>query len=327
MKLVLRQFQSPGDVLMLTAAVRDLHRAHPDRFQTAVQTSCDELWGNNPHVVPLSRLGNPDATIDCGYPLIHQSNRRPLHFIHGMALFLEAELGVRIPVSAFRGEIHLSAAEVESPLPDGLRDAPHPLWIMVAGGKLDFTAKWWNPASFQAVVDAFRGRIRFVQCGGEGHWHPPLSGVINLVGRTSIRQFIRLMYHCDGVVCPVTFAMHLAAAVPLRAGVASRPCVVIAGGREPPHWEMYPTHQYLHTVGAMECCAAGGCWKNRCQAVGDGDPADADRCVHPVSAGQDLLIPRCMEMITPQRVIQAIEVYLEGSAQRSAAESRAAGLS
>ena len=28
-KLVLRNFQSPGDIVMLTAAVRDLHRAYP----------------------------------------------------------------------------------------------------------------------------------------------------------------------------------------------------------------------------------------------------------------------------------------------------------
>ena len=28
-KLILRNFQSPGDIVMLTAAVRDLHRAYP----------------------------------------------------------------------------------------------------------------------------------------------------------------------------------------------------------------------------------------------------------------------------------------------------------
>ena len=48
MKLLLRNQQAPGDVLMLTAAVRDLHRAHPRKFQTAVDTACEELWENNP---------------------------------------------------------------------------------------------------------------------------------------------------------------------------------------------------------------------------------------------------------------------------------------
>ena len=38
-KLILRNFQSPGDIVMLTAAVRDLHRAHPGEFLTDVRTS------------------------------------------------------------------------------------------------------------------------------------------------------------------------------------------------------------------------------------------------------------------------------------------------
>ena len=36
------------------------------------------------------------------------------------------------------------------------------------------------------------------------------------------------VYHADGVLCPVTFAMHLAAAVPLRPGQVSRAAVIIA---------------------------------------------------------------------------------------------------
>lgn len=121
-------------------------------------------------------------------------------------------------------------------------------WIMMAGGKYDFTAKWWNPDFYQEVVDHFQGRIQFVQCGEAGHWHPPLKGVINLIGKTDTRQFVRLMYHADGVVCPVTFAMHLAAAVEMKPGrPKNRACVVIAGGREPSHWEAYPHHQFIHT--------------------------------------------------------------------------------
>ena len=40
-RLILRSFQSPGDIVMLTAAVRDLHRANPTAFQTDVRTSAD----------------------------------------------------------------------------------------------------------------------------------------------------------------------------------------------------------------------------------------------------------------------------------------------
>lgn len=61
-RLVLRSFQSPGDVLMLTAAVRDLHAAHPGKFQTDVRTSAPALWDNNPYLTPL---GERDAGVEC----------------------------------------------------------------------------------------------------------------------------------------------------------------------------------------------------------------------------------------------------------------------
>jgi FkbM family methyltransferase len=312
-KLILRSFQCPGDVLMLTAAVRDLHRAHPGRFQTDVRTSADALWENNPY---LARLREGEAGVellDMHYPLVHQSSQRPYHFIHGYIQYLEQQLHLAIPVTRFQGDVHL--AEHEKLLPAPLAD--HGLvtgfWIVVAGGKYDFTAKWWNPASYQQVVDHFKGKIQFAQCGEAGHWHPPLDGVVNLVGKTTTRDFVRLMYHAAGVLCPVTFAMHLAAAVPVPPGMPrGRPCVVVAGGRESPHWEAYPQHQFLHTIGALPCCAEGGCWKSRCQLAGDGDGKDrSNLCEQPVQITPELRIPRCMDMITPHDVIRRIELYLE----------------
>ena len=43
-RLILSNRQSPGDVLMLPAAVRDLHRSYPGQFETDVRTSCPALW-------------------------------------------------------------------------------------------------------------------------------------------------------------------------------------------------------------------------------------------------------------------------------------------
>jgi ADP-heptose:LPS heptosyltransferase/SAM-dependent methyltransferase len=311
-RLILRSHQSPGDILMLTAAVRELHTAHPGKFQTDVQTSAEAIWENNPYLTKL-KPGVGVESIDMHYPLIHQSNERPFHFIHGYTQFLEKRLGISIPVTRFSGDIHLGPDEKTSPPLNGHSPSGQ-FWILMAGGKYDFTAKWWNPASYQKVVDHFRGRIQFVQCGEAGHWHSPLDGVVNLIGKTSLREFIRLMHYAAGVVCPVTFAMHLSVAVETVPGMPKvRPCVVIAGGREPPHWEAYPHHQHLSTVGMLSCCLEGGCWKSRCQTVGDGDEKDRrDLCEQPVQVSQDLKIPRCMEMITPEDVIRKIEMYLSG---------------
>jgi hypothetical protein len=156
------------------------------------------------------------------------------------------------------------------------------------------------------------------------HHHPKLEGVIDLRGKTDLRQLVRLVYHAQGVLCPVTCLMHLAAAVAVKDGKpAERPCVVVAGGREPPHWEAYPSHQFLHTVGMLPC-DNGGCWRARTVALGDGDERDQAHslCVDVVDH-----LPHCMHMITAAEVIRRIEMYFDGgvaeyltSAQAKAAE-------
>ena len=313
-RLILKSFISPGDIVMMTAAVRDLHLAYPGQFQTDVRTSAPQLWESNPHITQLSEDDSGVEILDMEYPLIQECNQRPYHFIHGYVQYLEKKLGLSIPVAQFKGDIHLAEIEkswMSQVEETGFRDN---FWIIMAGGKYDFTAKWWDPACYQKVVDHFLGHIQLVQCGEKDHWHPSLENVINFVGKTDTRQFLRLMYHADGVVCPVTFAMHLAAAVETKPGKpANRPCVVIAGGREPPHWEAYPHHQFISNSGALSCSQNGGCWKSRCQTVGDGDAKDrSNLCEQPVQVGDDLRIPRCMNMITAEEVIQRIETYYEG---------------
>jgi ADP-heptose:LPS heptosyltransferase len=298
---------------MLTAAVRDLARAHSDKFLISVDTAASALWNNNPYIAPPS----PGAEIiKCEYPLIHWSNTHPFHFIHGFRQFLQERLGVMIPTGEFKGDVHLSDQEKSWLSQAEELKVREDFWIVMAGGKFDFTAKWWNPKFWQKVVDHFRGKITFVQCGELAHWHPPLKGVINLIGKTDIRQFVRLVYHSVGVLCPVTLAMHLAAAVPTKPGrPLNRACVVVAGGREPSQWEAYPHHQFLHTNGALRCCDNGGCWKSRCQKVGDGDEKDSNGlCVDPVKISDELSIPKCMNMIKPHDVIRAIERYYDGGA-------------
>ncbi len=323
-KLILRNYLSPGDIVMLTAAVRDLHAKYPRRFVTDVRTPCPAMWEHNPHVTPLAD-GDPAAVrLDCHYPLIHRSNRAPYHFIHGFINFLNERLDLSIEPTAFRGDIHLAPREKAwmSQVQEIVKE-PVPFWLIVAGGKRDYTIKWWEAARFQEVVNHFAGRILFVQTGEAGHEHPPLRGVLDLRGKTDLRQLIRLVHHAQGVLAPVTLHMHLAAAVDVRPGMPkNRPCVVVAGGREPPHWEAYPHHQFLHRAGALACCDDGGCWKSRTVALGDGDEKDglAHRCVDVVGS-----LPRCMDLIAAADVIRAIEVYFEGGAVRylNSAEARA----
>ena len=63
-RLILRNFQSPGDIVMLTAAVRDLHLAYPGQFVTDVRTSCPELWEHNPYLTALPDGEDGVETVD-----------------------------------------------------------------------------------------------------------------------------------------------------------------------------------------------------------------------------------------------------------------------
>lgn len=312
-RLILRNSQSPGDIVMLTAAVRDLHLTYPNQFLTDVRTPCPALWEHNPYLTPIAEDEPGVEIIDCEYPLIHKSNDAPFHFIHGFIQHLNQQLRLAIQPTQFRGDVHIAPIEktwysrIEEILGAAL-----PFWIVVAGGKFDFTIKWWDHARFQQVVDHFRDRMLFVQVGEGGHAHPALQNVIDLRGATDLRQLIRLVYHAQGVLSPVTLLMHLAAAVETRPGMPrNRPCVVVAGGREPPHWEAYPHHQFIHRAGALRCCDQGGCWKSRVVPLGDGDEKDLPQhcCVDVVGT-----LPRCMDLITPADVIRAIEIYFEGGA-------------
>jgi ADP-heptose:LPS heptosyltransferase len=325
-KLILSNGFSPGDIVMLTAAVRDLHYWYPGRFLTDVRTACPQLWENNPHITPLSEEDPEVELIDSNYPLIDHSNERPYHCLHGFIDFLNQRLGLNIKPTVFRGDIHLSDLERSwySQVHE-VTGEDMPFWIIAAGGKYDLTIKWWQSERYQKVVDHFRGKVLFAQVGEFGHHHPKLEGVIDLRGQTDLRELVRLVYHSQGVLCSVTAPMHLAAAVEVKRDKSiNRPCVVVAGGREPAHWEAYPDHQFIHINGALRCCTKGGCWKDRVVRLGDGDKRDrADHlCVDVVNG-----LPRCMDMISPEEVIRRVELYFRGGTlnylttrQRRAAE-------
>ncbi len=312
-KLILTNFQSPGDIVMLTAAVRDLHRAYPDEFLTDVRTSCPALWEYNPYITPLGEDDPGVEVIECHYPIINQSNQTPVHFLHGFPSYLNERLGLRIRVTDYKGDIHIGEPEREwFERVRSRAGTPEPFWLLVSGGKFDYTIKWWDHARYEEVIEHFRGRIQFVQVGEAGHHHPPLRGAIDLRGQTDLRQLVRLVYHAQGVISPISLLMHLAAAVETPPGrPRSRPCVVVAGGREPPHFTAYPHHQFIHTVGALRCCDDGGCWKSRTLPLGDGDPKD-----HPDELCVDVVgrLPRCMHMITAAEVIRRVELYFDGGA-------------
>lgn len=311
-KIILKSDHAPGDEVMLTGAVRDLVRGFAGQFEVDVRTRYPAIWFSNPWVTEIGP-DEADHLIEMHYPVFHKANQRGVHFVNGFQLYLQDSLGFQIPVRKFGGDLHLSDDEKGYRHPEIGTDK---YWVFIAGGKWDFTCKWWHPDNMQVLVDECRkSNITLVRLGDKDHWHPPLHGdnLIDLVGQTSLRESILVTYRAAGVICPVTFFMHVSAALPMPNG-DERPCVVIAGGRETPAWEAYPTHRFLHNVGSYSCCRNKACWINRCQVPPPGkddfeEKGNRKLCHLPVEADDDTVIPKCMADITADVVMEAIHSY------------------
>ena len=330
-RLIVRNNQAPGDIIVLSAALRDLEIAHPGKYAQEIWVSkgAEEIYWNNPNVTrihPGGRRADGRGAVmyRAQYPLIKSCNQQRKHFILGFVEHMNATLQTKVKLTEFRPHIVMSAAEKKT------RPFEDPYWIFLSGGKKDYPAKIWAQSYWQRVIDMTKDRVNWVQCGGgsSNHiLHRPKTGIYaNMIARTGCRNFLRLIYHAEGVVCVTTMAMHAAAAF-------NKPCVVIEGGREPWWWEAYndetrqlsmrsydpgwspPTdddfvpHKYLHTIGKLPCCKQHGCWRKR--VVGGGSV-----CREAVSVdGQ--MVPKCKAMISPEMVVAAIDEYLDaGLAKR-----------
>jgi len=318
-ELILIQKQSPGDIMMATVALRDLHTAYPGKYKTDMRTPCNEIFYNNPYVAPIQPRADEneiieklkaddnhpplviDGRIYCNlhYPMIHQSGQRGTHFADSMTDFLAKQLDIEIPRVGLRPEIYLDQNEQLWPSPVMVkRGFDKPYWVLNAGIKSDFPLKQYP--FYSQVVDMLEDKVNFVQIGLKAHMHPLLApgrtNVIDMIGGTeNLRELFRLIFHAEGVITCVSVPMHIAAAL-------KKPCVVVAGGREGTRWELYPDHRFLYTNGALDCCLYDGCWKSR-----------IEECVHTVEYDfGNKKVPLCMDMIKPQTIVDSIMMYYKG---------------
>lgn len=248
---------------------------------------------------------NEGRWLELHYPSIQQSNRAPHAFLAGYTSHLGDLLGVALELSTNRPHIYLSPEE-RAAQPDAicseLAGLDSPFWLVSAGVKRDFTAKQWPLEWYQQVIDSLAGRVCFVQVGAAEHDHPRLQGTIDLRGKTTLRQLLLLAFAAQGGLGPVTLLQHAMAA-------AEKPYVALVGGREPAAWVSYPKQATLHTIGQLDCCADGACWRSRVVPLGDGQPQDRSLCERP---RRDFARPvaECMARITPSEVAAVIRRML-----------------
>lgn len=211
-------------------------------------------------------------------------------------------------------DIHLTEKEKSYNMIQDIYGHHIKYWVVAPGGKSDCTCKVWDWRRFQEVIDYFEGRIKFVVIGRSDHIVERLNKVIDLTDKFNkdIRGLIPLVYHSEGCVSGVTFLMHLAAAVPPRFDRERKPCVAIYGGRENTSFTAYCNHQILHTNGSFNCCDAGGCWQSRVRPLPKREDGNKRLCHLPIKV-EGRTIPACMDTITAQDVVRAIEKYYDGN--------------
>jgi len=283
-KILLRNTQPLlGDRMMFTPVVRDFKKAYP-KIQVGVISAGPEMWNNNPHIDQAVTAANADEIYDIGPGKVTRGSKtNGLHITAAFRESLQENFGRPIKQGPFKPDIHLSDAEKNHRLIDGR------YWV-VNTDTGPFTAKRWRAERFQQLVDAMP-EITFVQVGLAKDNYARLKGdnVIDLIDKTKIRELFSLVYNADGCLSLVSSLMHVAAAF-------EKPCVVIAGGREPFTFERYPNHRYIDTIGMLPCCKKNACWHNALSACKDHDGT----------------VARCMDLITVRQVKDAVESYYEG---------------
>ncbi len=304
-EITLAHTRAAGDIVTMTALVRDIHLTYPGRFAVSVQTTCGDVWANNPYIVP--RPNPPKKLLSLSYgESISRSSRECIHFLTAWHHDFQKKTGLRVPLLHPKPDLHLSEVEKNDRIVDGR------YWLILSGGKTDFTTKHYVYSRHQRVVDALRQcSIPVVQAGAGSDYHPVMSGALNLIGRTNLREFMRLIYQSEGVICTITAAMHIAAAF-------DKPCVVTAGGRESWWWEGYAPgpqfgpeasevkvpHVYLHTLGLLDCCRQVACWKNKVSHAEK--DSKKSYCHKPVVSESGQRVPECMNLIDPNHIIEAV---------------------
>ncbi|MGA7161089.1 MAG: glycosyltransferase family 9 protein [Bacteroidota bacterium] len=137
--------------------------------------------------------------------------------------------------------------------------------------------KLWDTKKFQTIVDILKETLKcqVIQLGLPGD--PPLKGVIDLRGKTELRETARVISQSAFFVGMEGLLMHLARAVNRRA-------VVIFGGRIH-SWQIgYPCNENLNSM--VDCAP---CWKwNDC---------DYER--------------KCMTMISVDEVMNAVQRLIQ----------------
>ena len=295
-KVLLRNGQSPGDLIVWTRAIGDLKECYPN-YQIGIECPAMEIFENSPRITQLNKEDQNVETFNIAYDEINQGGWSGIHFSDAWRHDMEKKLGVPIKKTGIRPELWISDLEKtwinQVEMTFGWKGS---YILLNAGHKQDNLLKQYH--KYQEVVDLlnryFGEKVKIVTIGHKDHIHPRLKGVLNLVGQTDLRQMIRLAYWSQMSIGPISLQFVMSAAL-------GQPAVVIAAGKEGPRWQRYNWIRYITNVGALPCAEFDGCWLG----------GEKGKCTQLIKY-KDQEIPKCFAMITPEEIAKTVEDYYEG---------------
>lgn len=300
-KIILAHGRCPGDILVLTCLVRDIKKQYKNGIKLMVDTpECPAIWENNPYL-SYFETQEADQTVGCDYGKYgtKKSNTWQYHFYHGFRLHFEEVTGIPVTPRYCFPEIYLT--EKEKKKTKEIEDLGE-YWLIWPGYKADCQLKKWPVTFWEEVLDHFAEKT-FVQIGESCWGHTPIGreNVVNYIDKTkNYRDLFRLMYHAQGSIGYISLQCHLAAAF-------KKPCIILAGAREPVTFIKYNNQTVLSTQGWLPCGDKNACWGGQIKGKKLFLREVKDICANPIQE-----TPLCMWLISPQMVIAALDGYLKG---------------
>lgn len=286
---------APGDTVGVSAFVRDYTTAFPDSRLSVNSCRADEIFAHDdrvtripPQTTPITLRYRP--TIDAART---DPNRRYMYAAHDS---FETVTGVRLPRGSAKPSLILSRDERTPP-----RQQPYA--VVAGGSKADIATKQSPPELFREVV-AKTQHLNWVQVGRtdgvrikDRQWLIPYTA--NLLGKTSVRELMRLIAHASVVLCHTSLPMLLAAAFDV-------PCIVVGGGRESPSLFTGLGVTYLDTLGQLDCCKLQACKAlYPIQTHSEVPYPSGTVCSDPVQT-ENVWIGRCMTLYTADQIVSAL---------------------
>lgn len=243
-RLVLHRPGALGDVVLATAVFAELRRRQPAQHLTFL-TEHTELLADHPL---LDRVVHPAAAtaaerraaVDLRYEVFTPLRRHMLDY-YAACVGLD-----HVPRRPVLPDFAAETAPLLATLPAAPPARPRVIFLRRAG---PFTPNkdWPNPA-WRELVARLAPHATLVEIGAaDPAAPPPLPGVTDLRGRTTIRQLGGLIATARLVLTPISAPVHIAAAY----GV---PVLSIMSGYEAPENSAYPNHTAItHPVPCAPC--------------------------------------------------------------------------